>query len=129
MTRIADVCDLVRSKNAGPFWITIDLFFDGPDMFARYGRSPNLNVRTFARHYEVDAAQIRLFFVESLALLKISFPRRTPQGGMMERDLHGGQQFVRLLDLELDGVRDPPHVRSLQGRRADAMSETKDRPD
>ena len=27
MPRLADVCRHVRSKNAGPFWITVDLFF------------------------------------------------------------------------------------------------------
>lgn len=104
MTRVGDVCDLVRSKNAGPFWITIDLFFDGPDMFARHARSPSLDAGAIARLYDVDAVQVRHFFVESLALLKISFPRPTPQGGIEERDLHGGQQFVRLLGVELDGV-------------------------
>lgn len=104
MTRVADVCDLVRSKNAGPFWITIDLFFDGPDMFARHVRSSGLNAGAIARLYDVNPAQVRHFFVESLALLKISFPRRMPQGGIEERDLHGGQQFVRLFGVELDDV-------------------------
>ena len=36
-----------------------------------------------------------------LAVLKISYPRRDPQGGMIERDLHGGQQYIRIVDLEL----------------------------
>lgn len=108
MTRVGDVCDLVRSKNAGPFWITIDLFFDGPELFARHARSPDLDAGSIARLYDIDAAQVRHFCVESLALLKISFPRPTPQGGVDERDLHGGQQFVRLLGVALDDTDDPP---------------------
>jgi hypothetical protein len=40
--------------------------------------------------------------VESLAMVKISYPRTSPQGGIVERDMHSGQQFVRLLDAELD---------------------------
>jgi hypothetical protein len=35
-------------------------------------------------------------------VLKISYPRRTPAGGVEERDLHSGQQYTYLLDLELD---------------------------
>ncbi|MEA2725650.1 MAG: hypothetical protein QOF70_125, partial [Acetobacteraceae bacterium] len=27
MPRLGDVCRHIRSKNAGPFWITVDLFF------------------------------------------------------------------------------------------------------
>lgn len=108
MIRVADACDLVRSKNAGPFWITIDLFFDGPELFSRHARSPGLDAGSIARLYDVDAGQVRHFFVERLALLKISFPRPTPQGGVDERDLHGGQQFARLLGVTLDDADDPP---------------------
>lgn len=104
MTSVGTVCDLVRSKNAGPFWVTIDLFFKGADEFARYARSPSLDAVSIARLYDVDSAQVQHYLVENLALLKISFPRRTPQGGVEERDLHSGQQFVRLLDVALDGV-------------------------
>jgi hypothetical protein len=34
-------------------------------------------------------------------VVKLSFPRLRPQGGAGERDMHGGQQYVPLLDLEL----------------------------
>lgn len=101
MTLVADVCRQVRSKNAGPFWITIDLFFDAPEHFARYAGSPAFGAKAIARLYGIDPERVRHFFVEGLLLLKISFPRRTPQGGVEERDLHGGQQFVRLLSTEL----------------------------
>lgn len=102
MTSLADVCDLIRSKNAGPFWTTIDLFFADGDVFSRYMRDPALDARAIARLYGLDASQVRHYYVENLRLLKISFPRLTPQGGADERDLHGGQQYVRLLAVRLD---------------------------
>jgi hypothetical protein len=40
---------------------------------------------------------VKRFEVPDLAVLKISYPRATPQGGTYERDMHGGQQYVRLL--------------------------------
>ena len=33
MTTIADVVDKVRSKNAGPFWLTIDVFCGSADAY------------------------------------------------------------------------------------------------
>lgn len=102
MTVVGDVCQAVRSKNAGPFWVTIDLFFKGPNEFARYSRHHRLDADAIARIFAVDAVQVKHFFVESLALLKISFPRSGPQGGVEERDLHSGQKFVRLLKVDLD---------------------------
>lgn len=102
MAKVRDVCRDVRSKNAGPFWVTIDLFFDGPESFARYGESPALGPDLIAKLYGADPAMVKRFPVPSLSMLKISYPRATPQGGMVERDLHAGQQYVRLLEVELD---------------------------
>jgi hypothetical protein len=104
MPKVSDVCHLVRSKNAGPFWVTIDLFFDGPESFRRYADSPALGPATFATLYGTDPLLVKRFPVESLHMVKISYPRASPQGGIVERDLHCGQQYVRLLDVEL-GVR------------------------
>lgn len=102
MTKVRDVCRHVRSKQAGPFWVTVDLFFDGEESFRRYSESPALSPDLFARLYGTDATQVKRFPVEDLCVLKISYPRPSPQGGPEERDLHSGQQFVRLLDVELD---------------------------
>jgi hypothetical protein len=101
MARLKDVCRYVRSKNAGPFWITLDLFFDGEAQYARFRDAPALSSEAVAQVYGVDPAHVRRYPVDSLQVLKISFPRRTPQGGAHERDMHGGQQYVRLLDIEL----------------------------
>jgi hypothetical protein len=45
---------------------------------------------------------VKRFSVPSLNVVKISYARATPQGGEVERDMHCGQQFVRLLDVQLD---------------------------
>lgn len=54
------------------------------------------------RLYGADPAQVKRFAVEDLRVVKFSYPRPVPQGGIVERDLHSGQQYVRLLDVELD---------------------------
>jgi hypothetical protein len=83
--------------------VTIDLFFDGPETFARYHDSPRLGPELVARLYGADPAQVKRFAVPDLNVVKISYARTTPQGGVVERDMHAGQQYVRLLDVELDG--------------------------
>ena len=101
MAKVLDVCRYVRSKNAGPFWITLDLMFRDAEAFDRYASSPTLDATTIAALYGVDAAQIKRFALRDLLVLKISYPRAAPQGGALERDMHGGQQYVRILDLDL----------------------------
>jgi hypothetical protein len=99
--KLADVCRHVRSKNAGPFWITVDLFFDGAESFRKYGDDPAIAVDAIAKLYGADAELVRRFAVANLNVVKISFPRSTPQGGVLERDMHSGQQFVPLLKIVL----------------------------
>ena len=101
MPRLAEVCRYVRSKNAGPVWITIDVFFDDRQTYLRHRDDPAIGAASIACLYEVDEAQVRRFAIDRLHTVKISIPRPAPQGGVVERDMHGGQQFVPLLSLEL----------------------------
>lgn len=101
MPRLLDVCRTVRSKNAGPFWVTIDLFFDGPDAYRAWRDDPAIGVEAVAALYGADPAKVRRYCVDDLAVVKITLPRGQPQGGALERDMHGGQQYVRLLDVSL----------------------------
>ena len=101
MPRVRDVCRHVRSKNAGPFWITLDLAFHDRAAFDHYARSPRLQPEAIGALYGVDPALVKLFPIAELLVLKISYPRHKPQGGAVERDMHGGQQYVRLLDVWL----------------------------
>jgi hypothetical protein len=102
MPKLKDVCRYMRSKNAGPFWVTVDLFFDKADDYARFCNHPAISREAVAKLYGVDAASVKRFTVDSLKVVKISYPRRQAQGGVVERDMHSGQQFVRLLDAELN---------------------------
>jgi hypothetical protein len=101
MTKVRDVCRHVRSKNAGPFWVTIDLFFDGPTSFAKYSTSESLSPELFSRLYGANPAHVKRVAIESLHVLKISYPRPHPQGWAGERDMHQGQSFARLLGVDI----------------------------
>lgn len=106
MPTVQQVCRHVRSKNAGPYWVTFDLFFDGEENFSRFSNDAALGPALFARLFGADPSLVKRFPVARLNMVKISYARSTPQGGMVERDMHCGQQFVRLLDVELRGQSD-----------------------
>lgn len=99
--KLKDVCRYVRSKVAGPFWVTIDVMFDSTESYQKYSEDPALSAEAIAKVYRVDPASVSHYPVPSLNVLKISYPRRTAQGGVEERDLHSGQQYVYILDAEL----------------------------
>lgn len=107
MPKVSDICLHVRSKNAGPFWITLDLSFPDRESFDRYHGAPQLQPVALAALFDADVTQVKHFPVPDLLVLKVSYPRRRPQGGVLERDMHGGQQYVRLLGVELTPVGQP----------------------
>jgi len=101
MPKLREVCRHVRSKVAGPFWVTVDLFFDGEDSYRRYHDNPAIQPEALAGVLQTEPDLVAIYPVESLNMVKISYPRAAAQGGVVERDMHSGQQYVRLLDCEL----------------------------
>jgi hypothetical protein len=89
----------VRSKNAGPFWITMELFLRNENDYALAANLVTQNV--IARLYDVPTDGVQIFHIPTLNVVKISFPRPVPQGGLRDRDMHAGQHHVPLAALEL----------------------------
>ncbi|WP_370964168.1 DUF4387 domain-containing protein [Amycolatopsis sp. cg9] len=93
---LADLAHEVRSKNAGPFWVTLELFLRDADGYRLAADEDFLNERVVAALYRVDEATIRIFRIPSLNVVKISFPRPVSQGSLRDRDTHAGQHHVPL---------------------------------
>jgi hypothetical protein len=95
------IAELIRSKNAGPFWITFDVFLGTDADYDRVSAPGVLDEATVARLYQVPAGQVSIFRLPGLRTIKISFPRPVPQGSFTDRDMHAGQQHIPLAALRL----------------------------
>lgn len=89
MTRLADLVVKVRSKNAGPFWVTVDVFCGTPEAFERVSRG--LDSAAVAALYGQPVQLLRRFDIADLNVVKFSFPRPVVQGSREDRDMHGAQ--------------------------------------
>lgn len=99
-----ELAHLVRSKNAGPFWQTLDVFLDDDASYEAVAGAPALDPVVIGPLYGVDPATVRIFRLPSIRIVKVSFPRRAAQGGIADRDMHAGQQHVPLARLRLDAT-------------------------
>jgi hypothetical protein len=99
--RLSDLAAMVRSKNAGPFVLTFDILFSDDESYERVKRSGVLSPEMFARLYKTSPAQVRFFECDKARAFKFSIPHPTTQGSLGSADLHGGQQFIPLLDVEI----------------------------
>jgi hypothetical protein len=102
MTTLGELATLVRSKNAGPFWVTVDIFLPDAAAYERAAASAALtDVDAIAERYAVCPDSAKVFRLPHLRAIKVSFPRPSAQGGAHDRDMHAGQQYVPLLDIDI----------------------------
>lgn len=102
MAKLGDVAKYIRSKSAGPFWVTIDIFCKDAVSFDRIARSPALAPRSIASLFGVSENAVRQFRLAGINVFKLSFPRSVVQGAPHDVDSHAGQYFVPLLSVEIE---------------------------
>ena len=98
---VGDLATLVRSKNAGPFWLTLDIFCDSETAYNTIGAPDVITPQRIADLYDTAPDVVRIYRLPELGVVKISFPRPTVQGAIADRDMHAGQQHVPLTRLRI----------------------------
>lgn len=92
---------LIRSKNAGPFMITLDIIFPDSREYERAAALPALSRANVARLYGVEEEEMQRYLIPLANAIKFSYPRRHPSGDFMDTDLYGCQQHRPLIELEI----------------------------
>ena len=102
MTSLGELAAIVRSKNAGIGYLTIDVLF--ADREAYHAAKRVLTREAVAQAYRLDPGQITDFvcFDEGYAI-KATLPRPQIAGGdgLGEMDLYGSGQYAPLLGIEV----------------------------
>jgi Domain of unknown function (DUF4387) len=100
--RVRDVAAVVRSKNAGPFRLTVDILFKDEATYRRVKASKTITPELIARLYGLRPDQITDFveFDPGLAI-KATFPRPVSSGAVGDTDVYGAQQHAPLLDIPI----------------------------
>ena len=98
MSTLGEKVSRIRSKNAGPFWITIDIFCGKKEVYKDV--CMNLDNSKIANLLKIKGQDLKRFDIEQLNVIKFSFPRKIPQGHILDRDMHGAQIAVLLSEME-----------------------------
>jgi Domain of unknown function (DUF4387) len=101
MALIRDIATVCKSKNAGPFELTIDVVFDSAEMFRRVKATGVLSATLFARLYNVPETHVLFTPYDAAYAFKAAFPRLVPAGEFGDSDVYGCQQHTPLLDVDL----------------------------
>ena len=99
MLTLGEKVNKIRSKNAGPFWITIDIFCGSEEIYKDICR--NLNDSKIANLLMINIKDLKRFEIEKLNVIKFSFPRNIIQGHIFDRDMHGAQLAILLSEMDV----------------------------
>lgn len=93
MKTLYDLAQVIRSKNAGPLYITIDILFDQKEAFDRVVSSEILTPDLVSGLYGVQINDIDIYIFEPANAIKITFPRTGANSGAVgDKDVYGAQQ-------------------------------------
>ena len=96
---IGDLAVLVRSKNAGPFWLTFDIMFNDEAVYRRVRDSHVINLDDIVKKFRRSPDEVIVVNHDAALAVKVSFPRPHSSGSKFDSDVYGGQQYAPLLDL------------------------------
>jgi hypothetical protein len=101
MARIRDIAKVCRSKNAGPFHLTIDVAFDDKALYEKVRATGVLGPALFARLYNVAEADVLFTEYGAGYAFKATIPRLKSAGDIGDTDVYGAQQHAPLLDVDI----------------------------
>jgi len=99
MAKLIDLATVVRSKNAGPLYVTLDVMFPNKAVFERVKKSQVLTEKLISELYDVDINEVSITMYDIVNSLKITIPRKEISGSLGDTDVYGCQQHVPLLDV------------------------------
>jgi hypothetical protein len=100
MITVGEMSSICRSKNAGPYILTIDFLFDKEETYMKLKNSSTLNVEVIGELYKVAPEKVSINYFDVVKAVKISIARKYSCGSRHDSDVFGAQQHTPLMNLE-----------------------------
>ena len=102
MAKLYEMAKVLRSKNSGPFEITLDALFDDADIYHAVKSSGKITKAAVAKAYGLETALVDepVFFDAALGI-KITLAREVSSGTCFDRDVYGAQQHAPFMNIEI----------------------------
>ena len=102
-TRLVDLAEVIRSKNSGPYELTLDIIFKTVEDFNRISKANVISEEVICKAYKITPDQIfNILEFPPAKAIKITIRRPLCSGNIGETDVYGAQQHAPLLDLAFD---------------------------
>ena len=98
---IMKVAQVIRSKNSGPYELTLDIIFKERRYYELFKKKKLITADKIAALYGVDkAAVLKIIYFEPSQAIKVTLKRKIPSGTPGDTDIYGAQQHAPLLNIK-----------------------------
>lgn len=99
--KLLDAARVIRSKNAGPTTLTIDLMFNDAPAYERALRAASLKPEAVGRLYGLPADRVAVIPYPPALAIKVVMDRALVAGDPGDRDVYGAQQHGPMLSVQI----------------------------
>jgi hypothetical protein len=100
--KLTDITDIIRSKNSGPYELTMDIMFSEEKWYKRVCEAKLINKELVSKLYKIPKRRIiSIIEFDPAKAIKITIQRPICSGDPGETDVYGAQQHAPLLDVAL----------------------------
>ena len=102
-TKLTDITNIIRSKNAGPYELTFDIMFKTEEDYKKVAEAGLINEALICELYKISPEDVLgiVNFAPANAI-KATIRRPIPSGSLGDTDVYGAQQHAPLLAIEFD---------------------------
>lgn len=101
MPKLREIAKACKSKNAGPFELTLDIMFEDAATFEKVRRTGVITPKLIAKLYRVPVESVVFTEYPPAFAYKATIERRIASGAVGDTDVYGAQQHAPLLDVEI----------------------------
>lgn len=102
MTKLVDLCKVLRSKNAGPLTLTIDVMLENEDNYERVIKSGALNKQDISNFYDIAEKDVQIIEYKIVNTIKVTFPRKVVSGSINDIDVYGCQLHRPIANIDIN---------------------------
>jgi len=101
MPKLKDIAKACKSKNAGPYELTLDIMFQDQQTFDKVRKTGVISAALIAKLYDVPLESVVFTEFPPAFAYKATIERRIASGAVGDTDVYGAQQHAPLLDVEV----------------------------
>lgn len=103
--KLTDIASVIRSKNSGPYELTLDIIFKERSWYEKVKRAKVIHRGLISQIYGLPEGEVLdIIEFDPAAAIKINLKRPIVSGNLGDKDIYGAQQHAPLLGVELPGL-------------------------